>query len=73
MEGVLFSDYGTDLGSGPTVPGRILFVSVFLVALFFSKKKSFMNDDSFFLSMRMTNNIQEITHNFKWMSSLLFF
>lgn len=25
VEGVIFSDYGTDLGSGPTVPGRFSF------------------------------------------------
>jgi hypothetical protein len=25
VEGVIFSDYGTDLGSGLTVPGRSLF------------------------------------------------
>lgn len=24
VEGVIFADYGTDLGSGPTVPGKFL-------------------------------------------------
>lgn len=24
LEGVLFADYGSDLGSGPTVPGKLV-------------------------------------------------
>lgn len=36
MEGVIFSDYGTDLGSGPTVPGRFLYSFDPLFIMFYS-------------------------------------
>lgn len=38
LEGALFADYGTDLGSGPTVPGRFYFFGklCFVVLLFLS-------------------------------------